>query len=107
MANTIRIKRRTSGATGAPSSLYNAELAFNEVDKTLYYGYGTGGAGGTSGSVIAIAGEGAFLSLSGAGTVSLGRAINFTGTIDFQSTTYRFQGFSYITTSSKDPCIGS
>jgi hypothetical protein len=31
MANTIRIKRRASGASGAPSSLENAELAFNEV----------------------------------------------------------------------------
>ena len=87
MANTIRIKRRTSGAAGAPSSLYNAELAFNEVDKVLYYGYGTGGAGGTSGSVIAIAGEGAFLPLAGAGTATLSKAVNFTGTVDFQGTT--------------------
>jgi len=87
MANTIRIKRRTSGQAGAPSSLYNAELAFNEVDKVLYYGFGTGGAGGTAGSVIAIAGEGAFLPLSGAGTATLGKAVNFTGTVDFQGTT--------------------
>ncbi len=87
MANTIRIKRRTSGAAGAPSSLYNAELAFNEVDKVLYYGYGTGGAGGTSGSVIAIAGEGAFLPLAGAGTATLSKAVNFTGTVDFQGAT--------------------
>ena len=38
MANTLRIKRRTSGGTGAPSSLANAELAYNEVDDVLYYG---------------------------------------------------------------------
>ena len=37
MANTIRIKRRSSaGAAGAPSSLENAELAYNEADDTLY-----------------------------------------------------------------------
>ena len=47
MANTIRIKRRASGgAAGAPASLENAELAYNEVDDVLYYGKGTGGAGG-------------------------------------------------------------
>jgi phage-related tail protein len=62
MANTIRIKRRGSaGATGAPESLENAELAFNEADNTLYYGKGTGGAGGTATSVEAIGGVGAFV----------------------------------------------
>lgn len=61
MANTLRIKRRAAGgAAGAPASLYNAELAFNEQDNTLYYGYGTGGAGGTATQVIAIGGPGAF-----------------------------------------------
>jgi hypothetical protein len=70
MANTLRIKRRASGAAGAPSSLANAELAFNEVDNVLYYGKGTGGAGGTATSIDAIAGPGAFLTLSTAQTVS-------------------------------------
>jgi hypothetical protein len=61
MANTLRIKRRAAGgASGAPAGLENAELAFNEQDDTLYYGKGTGGAGGTATSVIAIAGPGAF-----------------------------------------------
>lgn len=60
MSNTIRIKRRTSGATGAPSSLANAELCFNEMDSTLYYGKGTGGAGGSATAIIAIAGDGVF-----------------------------------------------
>jgi hypothetical protein len=55
MANTLRIKRRLTGATGAPSSLANAELAFNEVDGTLYYGKGD--ASGTATSVIAIGAE--------------------------------------------------
>ena len=57
MANTIRIKRRASGDPGAPTSLANAELAFNEVDNVLYYGTGTGGSGGTATSVLAIAGS--------------------------------------------------
>lgn len=61
MANIVRIKRRGSGgAAGAPTSLENAELAFNEVDDILYYGKGTGGAGGSATSVIAIGGPGAF-----------------------------------------------
>jgi hypothetical protein len=71
MANTIRIKRRGSaGATGAPESLENAELAFNEADNTLYYGKGTGGAGGTATSVEAIGGVGAFVTRSTSQTVS-------------------------------------
>lgn len=61
MANTIRIKRRAAGgASGAPSSLANAELAYNEQDQTLYIGEGTGGVGGTATTVVAIGGPGAF-----------------------------------------------
>jgi hypothetical protein len=64
MPNTIRIKRRaSSGGAGAPSSLANAELAFNENSEILYYGTGTGGAGGSATSVIAIGGGGAFVSI--------------------------------------------
>ena len=33
---TILIKRRISGAPGPPPSLAHGELAFNEVNKTLY-----------------------------------------------------------------------
>ena len=47
MSNTLRIKRRAAGsASGAPASMANAELAYNEQDDTLYYGKGTGGSGG-------------------------------------------------------------
>ena len=61
MTNTVRIKRRAAGgAAGAPSSLLNAELAYNEQDDTLYYGKGTGGAGGSASQVIAIAGPGTY-----------------------------------------------
>jgi len=71
MANKIRIKRRAAGgAAGAPASLENAELAFNEVDDVLYYGEGTGGANGTATQVLAIGGSGAFTTLSGNQTVT-------------------------------------
>jgi len=79
MSNTIRIKRRASGAAGAPSSLENAELAFNEVGDVLYYGKGTGGAGGSATTVEAIAGSGAFLGLSGTQTVTGNKT--FSGTV--------------------------
>jgi len=79
MANTLRIKRRAvGGAAGAPASLANAELAFNEQDNTLYYGTGTGGAGGTATSVIAIGGSGGFVATAGAQTIG--------GTKTFSST---------------------
>lgn len=65
MANIIRIKRRASGAAGAPASLANAELAYNEMDDVLYYGKGSGGAGGTATTVEAIAGKGAVVTLVG------------------------------------------
>lgn len=78
MANTIRIKRRGSGNAGAPSSLENAELAYNEVDDVLYYGKGTGGAGGTATSVEAIAGSGAYVALTGSQTITGNKT--FTGT---------------------------
>jgi hypothetical protein len=79
MSNTIRIKRRAaSGGAGAPSTLANAELAFNEASNILYYGTGTGGSGGSATSVIAIAGNGAFVDLSTSQTIG--------GTKTFSST---------------------
>jgi hypothetical protein len=59
MSNTIRIRRRADGGgAGAPSSLANAELAFNEQTNILYYG--TGLSGGNAAQIIAIGGDGAF-----------------------------------------------
>lgn len=78
MANTLRIKRRASGGAGAPTSLQNAELAFNEVDNVLYYGKGTGGVGGSATTVEAIAGSGAYVALTGNQTIA--------GTKTFSST---------------------
>ena len=69
MSNIIRIRRRTSGSAGAPSTLENAELAFNEVGEVLYYGQGTGGTGGSATSIIPIGGSGAFVDLSSNQTV--------------------------------------
>jgi len=79
MANTIRIKRRASGAPGAPTSLENAELAFNEVDNILYYGKGAAGAGGSATTVDAIGGYGAFVGLTTPQTVTGDKT--FTGLI--------------------------
>lgn len=82
MANTIRIKRRASGgATGAPASLENAELAYNEADDTLYYGKGSGGAGGTATTIEAIAGAGAYLTLGTAQTVTGNKIFNGTTSV--------------------------
>jgi hypothetical protein len=72
MSNIIRIKRRAStGALGVQGLvLANAELAYNEADNTLYYGKGTGGAGGTATSIDAIGGPGAYTTLGTTQTVS-------------------------------------
>jgi len=80
MANTLRIKRRSSaGAAGAPTSLENAELAFNEADNILYYGTGTGGAGGSATSVLAIGGYGAYTTLGTSQTITGNKT--FSGTV--------------------------
>jgi hypothetical protein len=63
MANVIRIKRRLVGGAGgvtAPTQLRNAELAFNEINNTLYIGR----QGDTTGveqnaTAVALAGDGA------------------------------------------------
>jgi hypothetical protein len=65
MADVIRIKRRTGGgAIGAPASLANAELAYNESDHVLYIGEGTGGAGGSATVIVPVGGNGAFALLN-------------------------------------------
>lgn len=67
MSNIIRIKRRSGlGLAGAPTSLYNAELAYNEKDNTLYYGWGAEPDGSAT-QVIPIAGVGSLSSFLTAG----------------------------------------
>jgi hypothetical protein len=79
MANTLRIKRRPSaGGPGAPSTLKNAELAFNENTDILYYGKGDDGSGNAT-SIITIAGSGSYVDLSS--NQSIGGIKTFTGTI--------------------------
>ena len=73
MANTFRIKRRTSGSAGSPQSLLNGELAFNEVDSKLYYG-------ADGGVIKEIAGDGAFVTLNTQQTVT--EAKTFAGSVD-------------------------
>jgi hypothetical protein len=61
MYNTIQIKRRLPNSAqgpGAPASLSGGELAYNEIDNTLYYG---ASATINHGSVIAIGGPGMFV----------------------------------------------
>ena len=77
MANTIRIKRRpATEGSGAPLSLANAELAYNESSDILYYGSGNNG-NGVATSIISIAGSGAYVSLTGSQTITGSK--NFTG----------------------------
>lgn len=62
MATSVRIKRRdATGSAGAPSSLLNGELAYNENDNILYYGYGVS-SGTAAASIKAIGGEGGYFS---------------------------------------------
>jgi hypothetical protein len=41
MSTIIRIKRRLAGEAGPPPVLSEGELAYNEVDDTLYIGVST------------------------------------------------------------------
>ena len=64
MSSTIRVKKRAaSGAAGAPSALAPSELAYNEADNKLYYGFGDNGSTPPSASsIIVIAGSGGYFS---------------------------------------------
>jgi hypothetical protein len=70
MANILRIKRRVSGGAGAPGALKNAELAFNEVDNSLYYGKGYDAETGNAEVVVPIAGSGSFVDKSSDQTIA-------------------------------------
>lgn len=69
MANTIQLKRRVSGVSGAPAALKSGEIAHNEVDDTLYVGKGDDGAGNAT-SVIPLAGKGSFVDLAAAQSIA-------------------------------------
>ena len=61
MANTIRIKRSTGSS--APGTLANAELAYAEGSDILFYGTGSGGAGGSASQILPIGGKGKFIEI--------------------------------------------
>lgn len=85
MSNAIRIKKRASGgAAGAPSTLRSSELAFNEQDSVLYYGFGDDGSANAT-SVISIGGVGAFVNLNSTQTISGDKT--FTGSVDLTGAT--------------------
>lgn len=72
MATPFRVRRRAAGgASGAPASLLQSELAYSEVDQILYVGQGTGG----TATVVAIGGPGAYLSTASAASTYLTQAV--------------------------------
>ncbi len=67
--NPIQLRKRVSGVAGAPDALLTAEVAINMVDPAvMYVGMGDDGSGNAT-SIMAIAGPGAFMSLSGNQTI--------------------------------------
>jgi len=85
MSNAIRIKKRAAGgAAGAPSALRSSEIAFNEQDLTLYYGFGDDGSANAT-SIIAVAGSGGFVTLNTTQTISGDKT--FTGNVDLTGAT--------------------
>ena len=73
LQNLIQIKRRIFGSAGAPSSLENGELAYNEIDNTLYYG-------ASGGEIRKIAGSGAYIDLDSNQTIQAEKT--FIGLVD-------------------------
>lgn len=63
MGNIFKIKRRTTGAAGAPATIAHGELAFNEVGDAFYYGK-------ASNASSSIGGKGEFLDKSTAQTLA-------------------------------------
>ena len=102
MASTLRIRRRITGSGGAPGSLKNAELAYNEIDNILYYGKGDIG-DGTATSIIQIGGAGAFATttyvdatfakVGASNTFASGFTNTFAGTLNI-SGTFQLYGVS-------------
>jgi len=78
MSNIFQIKRRlsNSGLGGGATGLVSGELAFNEVDGTLYYG-------NVGGSSSKIAGDGSFITLDSPQTVTQSKT--FTGAVSLGS----------------------
>lgn len=98
MSNIIRIKRRVSGAAGAPTGLKSAELAYNMADNTVYAGYGDDGSGNAT-AVKPIGGEGTFAKLDSPALTGTPTAPTPTGADNSTklATTAFIKGLGYLT----------
>lgn len=76
MATILRFKTRTSGAAGAPATLATGEVAYNNMDKKLYVGFGDNGSGVAT-SVKAFAADDFVANMPGGW--STGKIIGVTG----------------------------
>lgn len=54
---TMKIRRRNTGGAGSPAALAPGQLAYNDIDDTLWIGKGDAG-GNVAASVVAVAGAG-------------------------------------------------
>jgi phage-related tail fiber protein len=99
MSNIIRIKRRVSGAAGAPTGLKSAELAYNMADNTIYAGYGDDGSGNAT-AVKPIGGEGTFAKLDSPALTGTPTAPTPAGADNSTklATTAFIKGLGYLTT---------
>jgi hypothetical protein len=95
-SNILAIKRRITGLPGAPAGLSAAELAFNQVDSTLYFGFSS--LDTNTVTSIAIAGSGAFVSLQGNQTIQGTKTFNgdvvFNNPVSFQNSDFNFGNFA-------------
>ena len=99
MPNIIRIKRRVTGAAGAPTGLKSAELAYNMADNTVYAGFGDDGSGNAT-AVKPIGGEGTFAKLDSPALTGTPTAPTPAGADNSTklATTAFIKGLGYLTT---------
>jgi len=99
--NEIRIRRRAlGGASGAPSSLLQSELAWSEVDQILYIGQGSGG----TATVIAVGGPGSYATKASpalTGTPTAPTAASGTNTTQIATTAFVAAAVSAVDVSSQ------
>lgn len=95
-SNILAIKRRLAGDPGGPVGLSAAELAYNQVDNTLYYGFSSLETNEVTS--VAIAGSGAFVSLEGSQTILGAKTFNgdvtFNSPVTFQNSDFNFGNFA-------------
>lgn len=102
MANIIRIKRRVTGAVGAPAALKTAELAWNMADNTLYGGFGDDASGNAT-SIVPLGGTGTFAVL--ASPAFTGTPTAPTAAADTNTTQVATTAFVIAQASSSNPIV--